>query len=155
MNAPRSPGLLVVGLEPRRNFGVVDQAARLARESGRHIVFAYVELNSALIEQENSGLRLRMSLDPPVDDEMASITSELRTRLGDSEALAGVTWTLRVLGGDPAQALDRLAQRVDASLIVVGGPRRGVAHRAESLLTGSVSGWLARNQKRPVLVVPD
>lgn len=126
----------------------------MAEESGRRIVFAYVELNSALIELEKPGLRLRMSLDPPIDDEVASIAAEFRERLQEAEVLADVSWTLRVLGGDPARALDRLAQEVQAALIVVGGPRPGIVHRAEGLLSGSVGGWLARNQARPVLIVP-
>lgn len=126
----------------------------MAMELGRQIVFAYVERNSTLIEYEKPGLRLRMSLDPPIDDEMAAVAEGLRKSLGEATVLVDVLWRLNVLGGDPARAIDRLAHEVDARLIVLGGPRRGIAHRTERLLSGSVVGWLTRNQKRPLMVVP-
>ena len=66
-------GPLVVGLVPPPDAAVVSSAARMAIELDRQIVFAYVERNSTLIEQEQPGLRLRMSLDPPIDDEMAAL----------------------------------------------------------------------------------
>lgn len=149
-----SGGPLVVGLVPPADAAVIGSAAQMARELGRHIVFAYVERNSALIEQERPEVRIRMSLEPPVDDEMAAVGQRLREILSEATFLESVGWTLHILGGDPARAIDRLAQKLDARLIVVGGPRPGIAHRAESLLGASVGGWLARNQKRPVMVIP-
>jgi len=85
---------------------------------------------------------------------MAALAEGLREFLREATVLRKVRWTLRVLGGDPPRALDRLSQELNARLIVVGGPRPGITHRVEGLLGGSVGDWLARNQKCPVMVVP-
>lgn len=64
---------------------------------------------------------------------------------------AGVAHHQRVEAGDPRTALDRVANEVEAALLVVGsrglGPMRG-------LLLGSVAGHLVRYATRPIAVVP-
>jgi nucleotide-binding universal stress UspA family protein len=56
-----------------------------------------------------------------------------------------------LVDGSPAKALDKVATREDADLIVVG--RRGQEGFAE-LLLGSVPHALAHHAHRPVLIVP-
>jgi nucleotide-binding universal stress UspA family protein len=65
-----------------------------------------------------------------------------------------VEWTLRMLAGDPARALARLAAETNAPMIVVGTSERGFSHRLSEALNGSVGAWLSHHQSRPVLVVP-
>lgn len=65
---------------------------------------------------------------------------------------AGVDeWTPRLLDGAPVDTILRVADEVDASLLVVG--RQGSGKRPE-LLLGSTAHQIAENSPRPVLVVP-
>ena len=57
---------------------------------------------------------------------------------------------LRSADGPPAEALQRVADEVDADAIVVGS--RGLGEAAP--LMGSVSAVLLRDAKRPILVIP-
>lgn len=66
----------------------------------------------------------------------------------------GGAWTFRVLNGEVAQALGRLAEATDAAALIVGGQRPGRVARMGRLLEGSVSVSLTRLQARPVLIVP-
>ena len=63
-------------------------------------------------------------------------------------------WSFRVLNGAVAQALGRLAESTDASVLIVGGDRPGRLAAMERMLEGSVSAELASLQYRPVLVIP-
>ncbi|WP_091180774.1 universal stress protein [Paramicrobacterium humi] len=85
---------------------------------------------------------------------MRSVATRITERV--SAVIVGqVAWDFRLLGGDPAHALSRLADECDARLIVVGGVRKGISHELEDLLSGSIAASLTRLQQRPVLVVPD
>lgn len=65
---------------------------------------------------------------------------------------AGVDeWTPILHDGAPVDTILRLADQVDASLVVVG--RQGSGKRPE-LLLGSTAHQIAENSPRPVLVVP-
>lgn len=63
-------------------------------------------------------------------------------------------WVLRILAGDPSKALARVAEEVDAPLIVVGTHQAGFGHAMEEWLSGSVAVQLTRAQHRSVVVVP-
>lgn len=145
---------ILVGIKPGMPPAVISVAEEQASGFGCDVVFAYVELNSALIELDPEGVRTSESLDPDVDDEMASIVRELRQTLADAFHDSPVRWSLRTLGGDPASALSRLAVEVDARVIVVGSRHPGIIHRVEELFSKSVAASLITGQTRPVLVVP-
>ncbi|MEX1008658.1 MAG: universal stress protein [Acidimicrobiia bacterium] len=78
-----------------------------------------------------------------LEDELAEWCEPLRS--------AGVEFRTMLLDGEPAQTLMRVADDVDAALIVVG--RRGRGGFAE-LLLGSVPHRLSHHAGRPVVVVP-
>ncbi|MCY1379677.1 Universal stress protein family protein [compost metagenome] len=82
------------------------------------------------------------------------MSEELRGAVGAACATKSVEWTLRILSGDPARALGRVAAEANASMIIVGTPERGLGHRLSAALNGSVAAWLTHHQDRPVLVVP-
>jgi nucleotide-binding universal stress UspA family protein len=64
--------------------------------------------------------------------------------------LEEVTWSAEAIGGDPATALCRLAEREEAAEIIVGTHGRG---RVSALL-GSVAHDLLRRSDRPVTAIP-
>jgi nucleotide-binding universal stress UspA family protein len=66
----------------------------------------------------------------------------------------GVEWEVRALAGDPARALARLADTLDAMMIVVGTHEGGLRGSVRELFTGSVAAHLAHRQHRPVVVIP-
>jgi len=78
----------------------------------------------------------------------------LEARLASILDGTGVDWSTRTLVGDPAEALGRLANSLDAAMIVVGTRRAGVLGTLRELFEGSVAAHLAHRQHRPVVVIP-
>lgn len=78
---------------------------------------------------------------------------EGRELLAEAASRAGLGEDVeqRVVVGKPEDALVRLAEELEASLVVIG--RRG-HHRVRAAVLGSVSSSLAGRCPRPVVVVP-
>ena len=62
-----------------------------------------------------------------------------------------VAWRPQIVSGPPIDAVLRVADEVDAGMIVVGSHGAG---RSDQPLLGSTSHWIVRNSHRPVVVVP-
>lgn len=133
---------------------VVRRAAALAAGLSLHLVCAFVDPASYLTEWAPVRAQPAVSLDPAANEEAAYPAGELLQRLEVVLGPPGAEWSFRVLNGDVAVSLTRLAKSVGASLIVVGGQRPGVRAWLDRHLEGSVSAQLTRDQQRPVLVVP-
>jgi nucleotide-binding universal stress UspA family protein len=150
-------GPVVVGVYPGQAAVVVIEAAKLAAETGRALLCGFVTLDSYLTEWEK-GDRRQSSLHPvQVDGAEEAVALELARAI--TSALEGNPpldqgWSLRILNGNPSQALTRLAEEVDARLVVVGTHGAGFSHALESWLAGSVATHLSRSVRRPVVVVP-
>ncbi|WP_280471808.1 universal stress protein [Nocardia cyriacigeorgica] len=69
-------------------------------------------------------------------------------------ALPG-NWSYYARRGNPAQMLSAIADDHDASMIVLGAPRHGLASLVERLLGESVASRLIHHGTRPVLLVPE
>lgn len=147
-------GPIVVGVKPGLPTRIIETAVHTAASFGCGVVFAYVELNSALVELDSTEPRTRESLDPEIDDEMAGVAAEVSDMLDAALADTDVSWSFRVLAGDPASALSRLAADLHSRMLVVGTRRHGGLHRVEEFFAGSVAKSLAMGQDRPVLLVP-
>ncbi|MGX9899304.1 universal stress protein [Arthrobacter sp. SA17] len=146
---------LVVGVLPGQHPEVLSTAAALAGNLDAHLICSYVDEASYLVEWDPSRSAHRLSLHPDADDaELRSVTEELQTRVAAACEDKGITWSLRILAGDPARALGRLAAEAQASMIIVGTSERGLVHRISEVLNGSVAAWLSHHQDHPVLVVP-
>lgn len=122
--------------------------------------------------------RLAIDLAAAITDALADTRVDAAEADGDAEAEASATgepggwaagagpsgggmgrglsngWVLRILAGDPSRALARVAEEVDAPLIVVGTHQAGFGHAVEEWLSGSVAVQLTRAQHRSVVVVP-
>jgi nucleotide-binding universal stress UspA family protein len=155
-------GPVVVGVVPGQPDIVIRQSAALAYSLGVGLVFAYVDVTRYLIQDHDGAAYSSAPIDPdgvdePDDAEGAalSIRESIGAELGTGEGEdPEPDWELVTLAGEPARALGRLAERVQACMIVVGTRERGVGARLEEFLIGSVAVHLTHRQHRPVLVIP-
>ncbi|MCI0155429.1 universal stress protein [Leifsonia shinshuensis] len=159
MTAEAPRGAVIVGVHPDQCVAVVLEAARLADALERPLVCAYVTEDSYLTEWDRADVREEASLHPAdVASAEEGIARELAAAIATALAPSGgrpqPAWTLRILAGDPGKALARIGAELDARLLVVGTRGRGVEPALEEWLGGSVAAHLARDQVRPVVVVP-
>ncbi|WP_343317566.1 universal stress protein [Arthrobacter sp. TMP15] len=146
---------VVMGVIPGQPLSVAKQAAELAYSLGVELLCAYVDITTYVVEEDPNGHVATQPIDPDrFDDDIERISAAIKERLASVLTPYGISWSYRCLAGDPARALGRLAKTVDASMIVVGTRERGISHRLEELLSGSVAVHLAHRQHKPVLVVP-
>lgn len=147
-------GPIVLGVDWRFSEHLVRTAADLADDLGQHLVCAFVDPASYLTEWEADGQRTALSLDPVINEEAEFPSGQLLRRLESLLGDPGERWSFRVLNGDVAKALARLAESTDASLLIVGGAKPGIRSLLDRILEGSVSAALMGSQNRPVLIVP-
>lgn len=158
MSVSSTTGPVVAGVYPGQPVAVVQAAAELAAALDRPLLCAYITPDSYLTEWERADLRREASLHPsgiaPEDERLAiDLAAAVTTALPDTRRLHG-GWSLRILAGDPSKALGRVADEVDAALLVVGTHQAGFGHAVEEWLSGSVAVQLTRAQERSVVVVP-
>ena len=157
---PRRPragvsGPLVVGVIPNQHPEVVLEARALSDALNRPIVFAYVEPNSYLVEWDLKSDIEYLSLHPrEIDEDISADVALILATLWKMMDGAALPWRFRVLAGDPAKALARLARETRASMIVVGTREPGAGPLLAEFLGGSTAAHLAGQQPLPVLVVP-
>lgn len=152
---------VLAGVHPGQSPTVVREAARMARALGLPLVCAYSDPARFPVAQSPDGSVTSAPVDPDfMDDAGASFPVHLAGEL--AKLLEGVLpphpggvprWRTVLLAGDPADALARCAETVDAAMIVVGTHGASQAPLRE-ILGRSVAARLARRQQRPVLVVP-
>ncbi|WP_461164429.1 universal stress protein [Arthrobacter sp. R4-81] len=147
-------GPIVLGVHWKFSEQLVRTAAGLADDLGQHLVCALVDPASYLTEWEGDGQRTALSLDPVINEESDFPSGQMLRRLELVLGNPGERWSFRVLNGDVAKALGRLAESTDASLLILGAAKPGIRALMERILEGSVSAALTRSQNRPVLIVP-
>jgi nucleotide-binding universal stress UspA family protein len=158
---PESPQrILVVGVMAMQPDAVVTQAASLARQLGARLVCASVDAGRYVVEEAPDGSIRSAPLDPDLaeveltPDEPDRLDAALEGRLRELLDPTGVAWETRALAGDPARALARLAETLDAMMIIVGTHEGGLRGTLRELFNGSVAAHLAHRQHRPVVVIP-
>ena len=139
---------------------MVEWAARFARQFDAVLVCAASRLatitSSRDIADESVGAARPIGPRPGGFWDTAVFDSGLATRIRDQARDAGVEVEFqRELAGGIGHALARLAQVLDAEMIVVGS-RRGGGMRSSmhEFLSGSVAVHLAHRQARPLVVIP-
>lgn len=149
---------VIVGVIPGQNPAVWDRALELAEGWSAPLIAAFVDPASYLIEWTPGNQILPISLDPVLepDDDTAVAAAQLKEVLTAAAATAsyGVDWSLRIVGGDPALALGRLAAAVGASTIVIGARRPGFMAKVDELVSGSLMHRLLTTQTVPVMGIP-
>jgi nucleotide-binding universal stress UspA family protein len=147
---------VVVGVTRQQPPIVVQWAARFARQVGAALVCAHVEAANYVVEEHPDGSVESRPIDPDVPDwDTAVFDSGLAARIGDLARDAGISVEFRELAGDIGHALARLAEVLEAEMIIVGS-RRGAGLRSgmREFFGGSVAVHLAHRQPRPVVVIP-
>ncbi|MCU6479687.1 universal stress protein [Arthrobacter sp. A2-55] len=147
---------VIAGIIPGQNPAVWTRALELAESLSAPLIAAFVDPASYLIEWAPGNEVLPISLDPVLDpdDDTAIAAARLKESLGDVAADYSTTWAMRIIGGDPALALGRLAQTVGASTIVIGARRPGIMAKVDELVSGSLMHRLLTTQPVPVLGIP-
>ncbi|MCL6593924.1 MAG: universal stress protein [Alicyclobacillus sp.] len=90
----------------------------------------------------------------PVLAEEAELVKQVHAVLADQLAGCGDRWQFRVESGVPVATICRIAEEVQADLVVLGRHGHGALHRFQRLFLGSVSSGVLRHARVPVLVVP-
>lgn len=146
---------IVVGVVPERCQPVLRVAAHFARRFDARLAVAHVAVDRVEVDELDDGSVLSEPIDPDVEGpRVERVDPALEAAVAAALDDCGPGWEIHQYAGDPAAALSRLAERLDAHLIVVGTRQRGLRGTVGELLSGSVGAHLAHRQHRPVLVVP-
>lgn len=147
-------GVLVAAVVAETAPVVLRAAVGLATDLGVDVVAVHVDASRVVVARHPDGTVDSAPVDPDsYDDPEAPARDQLR-RLVASAAGPGAAVTLVETVGNPATEIARLAERLDARMIVVGTREPGLAHHVAEFFTGSVAVHLAHRQSRPLLVVP-
>jgi nucleotide-binding universal stress UspA family protein len=146
---------IVVGVTPRQPLTVLRQAVGFARQFNAMLVCANVEAGSYVVAEHPNGSVESRPIDPDQPDwNTALFDSSLAARIRDIADKEGVRVEFRELAGDIAHALGRLAEVLNAEMIIVGSRRGGLRTTMHEVFGGSVAAHLAHRQPRPVVVIP-
>jgi nucleotide-binding universal stress UspA family protein len=145
----------VVGVTPKQPLTVLREAARFARQFKAVLVCANVEAGSYVVAEHPDGSVESRPIDPDQPDWNAAVfNGGLAHRIREVADKEGVRVEFRELAGDIAHALGRLAEVLNAEMIIVGSRRGGLRSTMHEFFGGSVAAHLAHRQPRPVVVVP-
>ncbi|MFJ6416277.1 universal stress protein [Paeniglutamicibacter sp. NPDC091659] len=152
---PNPPRPVIVGVAPGQYPRILEQAAEFALRFGAELVCVFVDQARLPLSEGPDGSVRSASIDPDLADDTeetfdAGLAAELEHVLKDS----GVTWRTLALAGEVSAALGRLAERLDAAMIVVGTHEHSVGGSIQEFFNRSVATHLAHRQGRPVVVIP-
>ncbi|MGO0604755.1 MAG: universal stress protein [Brevibacterium linens] len=146
---------IILGIVPDQPAEVIAAAADYAAHFDAELVCAHVDDSRYTIETRPDGSAHSMPIDPDTTDEAATeFDPDLERRIAAALAGTNVAWSTRALAGSPAQELDRLAEALDARMIILGVRRAGVRGSLHEFFNGSVAIQLSRRQHRPLVVAP-
>jgi nucleotide-binding universal stress UspA family protein len=146
---------VIVGIVSDQPAEVIATAADYAAHFDAELICAHVDDSRYTVETRTDGSVRSMPIDPDTTAEAATeFDPELHDRIAAALTGTNVEWSTRALAGSPAQELDRLAEEVDARMIIVGVRRAGIRGSLHEFFNGSVAIQLSRHQHRPLVVVP-
>ncbi len=154
-NSNEQRGAIIVAVVAGQPTVVLEHAAALADDLDVHLVCATVDVNRYLVSSYVDGSVVALPYDPDLPEvEKAVFDPELAANIRAVLEPKGVRYSLEQLAGDPAWALTRLADQIDARYIVVGTREAGFRGSLREFFNGSVAVHLAHRQHRPIVVVP-
>ena len=153
--AAESARRVVVGVTPRQPDAVVIAAADFAEQFDAELICAHVDRGRYTVDEAPDGSVTSVPVDPDLADlREQEFDPELHARLASILDRRRIPWSTRALAGDPAHSLGRLAETVQASMIVIGTRNASFRGTLQELFNGSVAVHLAHRQHRPVVVIP-
>ena len=155
MRSQSTPQPIVVGVSRGQAPHIVLQAARFAAQFRTELVCAHVDTDRFEEHEKADGSEQSTPIDPDFADDFERqnddwLDTDLDKQLGGSD----IAWRSIVLAGDVSTALARLADRIDAAMIVVGTHEKVFTGTLQELFVHSVATNLAHRQTRPVVVIP-
>lgn len=150
-----TPGkTVIVGVVPNQADAVLLRAAEFASAMGAELVCAAVDRTRYTVGENVDGSVVALPFDPDLPELGDEVFDPQLARHID-EVLEGirVRHSVRALAGEPVRALGRLADKLDAEMIVVG-TRDGARTNIKDFFGGSLAVHLAHRQRRPVMVIP-
>lgn len=146
---------IVVGVTPGQSEAVLLHAARFARHFNGSLVCASVDLMSFVVSEHPDGSVDSRPIDPDCADWNCTVFDRgLAQHIQQVLRNEQVELIFRALAGECAHALGRLAETLQAEMIVVGSRHHGIRSGIGEYFAGSVAVHLAHWQHRPVVVVP-
>lgn len=147
---------VVVGVVRNQPPAVVAAAAKLAEKIGAELICVWVDTARYTVGTSPDGAVIALPIDPDlvIDAETEVFDPELEDKIAAALQNSSVSWSVRALAGSAAHELARVAEDVDASLIVVGTREAGLRGSLREFFNGSVAVQLTHRQHRPVVVVP-
>lgn len=145
---------MVVAVVAKTAPVVLRAAVDLAKDLGVGVVAVNVDTSRVVVARHPDGTVDSAPVDPDSYGDPDDPDREELRRLVASASVPGTAVTLVETVGNPAAEIARLAERLDARMIVVGTREPGLAHHVVEFFTGSVAVQLAHRQSRPLLVVP-
>lgn len=145
---------IVAGVLPDHPLWVVQVAADYARAFDAEVVCVAVDPARFAFQDLPDGSLMTAPLDPGLLEPTPAFDDAAREGVRRLLEPVGVRWSLREETGDASRALIRVADEVDALMLVVGAPRGGLRGAMRAVVSGSVGARLAQRQYRPVVVVP-
>lgn len=151
----RQSRYVVVGVTPKQPPVVLPQAARFARHFEAMLVCANVDPGRYVVAEHPDGSVTSRPIDPDQADWDTGVfdpglADRIQTLAQDDQ----VQVTFRALAGDIGHALGRLAELLQAEMIIVGSRRGGLKTGMHDLFGGSIAVHLIHRQPRPVVVIP-
>jgi nucleotide-binding universal stress UspA family protein len=145
---------MIVGIAADQDVAVVQQAAAFAEKFDTELVCVWVDEPLPIMSgTEYAAFALPTQIDAEVGAQ-PTMPEELLSMLDEALHERPVRWSTRVLTGLPADELARLAEELDALMVVVGTREATAAAAVAEFFTGSVAVQLSHRQHRPVLVIP-
>lgn len=155
MTGGRQDRYVIVGVTERQPSAVLRQASRFARHFDAILVCAHVAADSYVVAEHPDGSVESRPIDPDLPEWAdAAFDRGLAERIRDLAGKEEVTVEFRELAGDIAHALGRLAEVLDAEMIVVGSRHDRLRASMHEFFGGSVAAHLAHRQPRPLVVIP-
>ncbi|WP_129658152.1 universal stress protein [Rothia uropygialis] len=134
---------------------VLAQAATFAEQFDADLVCVSVDSSHYTVNNPD-GTVVTMPIDPDLTDDydVQRFDPDLRASIEAVMENSPIEWSVRALAGGPSVELARVADELDAAMIVVGTRETGFKGTMREFFNGSVAVQLAHHQHRPVVVVP-
>jgi nucleotide-binding universal stress UspA family protein len=142
---------VVVGVD-HKNPDLARRAASLVQSLGGSLI----ELVCVWVDETavSDSRGFTVSVDPDIAVSSDAYGADVLAGLNRAMADVGLPWSALRGAGDPAAELGRVADEVEAAMIVVGARRSGLRGWTTNIVGGTVAGRLIHNQPRPVVVLP-